>query len=144
MTGQFWPKQKDNLLARRRHVQPPFDQSVFHPSDFSEASENAFAQALAVALIRQTPFTSLPVGSDYLGEDEWTLFPALRETLERWRLHRSGDPVGEIVRGTEEDPADLIVMATAGCDGIVDALRGTLAERVLRRAPCPRLAVPSQ
>jgi nucleotide-binding universal stress UspA family protein len=38
--------------------------------------------------------------------------------------------------------ADLIVMATAGHHGFLDALRGSVSERVLRRAECPVLAVP--
>jgi nucleotide-binding universal stress UspA family protein len=32
----------------------PFVKSIFHPSDFSEASEVTFAHALAIALMRQS------------------------------------------------------------------------------------------
>ena len=32
----------------------PFVKSIFHPSDFSKASELAFVHALAIALVRQT------------------------------------------------------------------------------------------
>jgi nucleotide-binding universal stress UspA family protein len=60
-----------------------------------------------------------------------------------WRpLHHLGDPVDEIVKTAEEHEVDLIVMATAGHHGVLDALRGNVTERVLRRAPCPLLAVP--
>ena len=38
---------------------------------------------------------------------------------------------------------DLIVMATHGHHGFLDALRGSTTERVLRNAPCPLLAVPA-
>jgi nucleotide-binding universal stress UspA family protein len=38
--------------------------------------------------------------------------------------------------------ADLIVMATAGHQGALDALRGSTTERVVRQATCPVLAVP--
>jgi len=38
-------------------------------------------------------------------------------------------------------PADLIVMGTHGRTGLVHALLGSVAERVLRRAPCPVLTV---
>jgi nucleotide-binding universal stress UspA family protein len=34
-------------------------------------------------------------------------------------------------------------MPTAGREGVFDALRGSTTERVLRRAPCPLLAVPA-
>ena len=39
--------------------------------------------------------------------------------------------------------ADLIAMPTAGRHGILDALRGSTIERVVREAPCPVLAVPA-
>jgi nucleotide-binding universal stress UspA family protein len=35
-------------------------------------------------------------------------------------------------------------MATQGHHGVLDALRGSVTERVLRRAPCPLLAVPER
>jgi len=64
----------------------PILQHVFHPSDFSPASEAAFAHA------------------------------------------------------TE---ADLIVMATEGRNGFLDALRGSHSEQVLRQCACPLLAIPA-
>jgi nucleotide-binding universal stress UspA family protein len=39
--------------------------------------------------------------------------------------------------------ADLIVMATEGRNGVLDALRGSVTERVVRGAPCPVLAIPA-
>jgi hypothetical protein len=39
-------------------------------------------------------------------------------------------------------PADLIAMLTAGHEGVVDALRGSTSEQILRHSPCPVLAVP--
>jgi nucleotide-binding universal stress UspA family protein len=39
---------------------------------------------------------------------------------------------------------DLIIMATEGRRGIVDALRGSVTDRVVRGAPCPVLAVPAR
>jgi len=58
------------------------------------------------------------------------------------RLHRDGDPVDEIVAAAERLQADLIVMPTEGRHGVFDALRGSTTERVVRRSPCPVLAVP--
>lgn len=57
---------------------------------------------------------------------------------------RSGNVVDEILAAAKEGPADLIAMATAGHEGFLDALRGSTTERVVRHAPCPVLAVPSQ
>jgi nucleotide-binding universal stress UspA family protein len=59
------------------------------------------------------------------------------------RVARTGDVVDEILAATAECQADLIVMATAGHQGFLDALRGSTTERVLRHAPCPVLAVPA-
>ncbi len=62
-----------------------------------------------------------------------------------WRVERAsaeGDVVEAILGCSEEGDADLIVMATAGRQGFLDAIRGTTTERVLRGAKCPVLAVP--
>jgi len=61
-----------------------------------------------------------------------------------WRtLVENGDPVDGIVRAAERVNADLVIMATEGHHGFLDALRGSTTERVLRRVRCPLLAVPS-
>jgi nucleotide-binding universal stress UspA family protein len=54
---------------------------------------------------------------------------------------RPGAPVDEITAVAEALPADLVVMATAGRNGFLDALRGSTTERVLRQLRCPLLAV---
>jgi nucleotide-binding universal stress UspA family protein len=59
------------------------------------------------------------------------------------RAARSGNVVDQILAVAAECQADLIVMATAGHHGFLDALRGSTTERVLRHAPCPVLAVPA-
>ena len=56
---------------------------------------------------------------------------------------RPGDPVDEIVAAASEWAADLIVMTTQAHTGVLDALRGSTTERILRRASCPVLAVPA-
>ncbi len=56
---------------------------------------------------------------------------------------RSGSVADTIVGAAEEDEADMIVMTTEGHNGFLDVLRGSTTERVLRRAPCPLLAVPA-
>jgi nucleotide-binding universal stress UspA family protein len=64
--------------------------------------------------------------------------PTHRITIDR----RSGNVVDGILQAAAELGANLICMATAGHDGILDAIRGSTTERVLRHAPCPVLAVP--
>ena len=56
---------------------------------------------------------------------------------------RLGRPVEEILRRAEDMDADLIVMVTEGHHGFLDALRGSTTEQIVRRAPCPVLAVPA-
>ena len=46
----------------------PILQHVFHPSDFSPASETAFAHALKAALIAKATLTIFHVSSDREGE----------------------------------------------------------------------------
>lgn len=55
---------------------------------------------------------------------------------------RAGDPVEQILAAAGALKADLVVMATAGHHGFLDALRGSTTERVLRKLTCPLLAVP--
>jgi nucleotide-binding universal stress UspA family protein len=55
-----------------------------------------------------------------------------------------GDPAQEILRYAERHPIDLIVVGTHGRSGVSRVLLGSVAERVLRGARCPVLAVPSR
>ena len=62
-----------------------------------------------------------------------------------WQWHQrrtSGNVVESILAEAGRIKADLIVMATQGHDGFLDALRGSTTERVLSDAACPVLAVP--
>jgi nucleotide-binding universal stress UspA family protein len=53
-------------------------------------------------------------------------------------------PIVERLLGIARDQhVDLIAMPTAGRHGFLDALRGSTTEQVLRRAPCPVLAIPA-
>jgi nucleotide-binding universal stress UspA family protein len=66
--------------------------------------------------------------------------------VEGWtfrHLSRDGEVVDAILDECEEVGADLIVMATDGREGFLDAMRGTTTEQVLRGAKCPLLAVPA-
>ena len=81
-------------------------------------------------------------------EGDWT---ALRNLLESIRApsfnvpieHRleEGDPTTEILRVAEEAKSDLIVMNTHGRTGVGRLVLGSVAEHVLRKAPCPVLIV---
>jgi hypothetical protein len=66
----------------------PFVKSIFHPSDFSKASELACARALAIALIRRTELVIMHAGRESIGD--WARFPPVRKTLERWQVLAPG------------------------------------------------------
>jgi nucleotide-binding universal stress UspA family protein len=55
---------------------------------------------------------------------------------------RFGNIVKSIVDAAIEYDVDFIGMPTAGHHGVLDALRGSTTERVIRHAPCPVLAIP--
>jgi nucleotide-binding universal stress UspA family protein len=54
----------------------------------------------------------------------------------------SGVPAAEIVRYATRHGIDLIVLGTHGRTGVTRTLIGSVAERVVRTAPCPVLTVP--
>ncbi|MFN6116347.1 MAG: universal stress protein [Flavobacteriales bacterium] len=67
-------------------------------------------------------------------------------SLAGWKVEqvvRPGEVVGTIVHMAEAIDADVVVMATKGRDGFLDALRGTQTEQVVRSVSCPVLAVPA-
>lgn len=57
--------------------------------------------------------------------------------------HSQGPVVETITEAADAMDADLVVMATEGRHGFLDALRGSTTEAVLRRAHRPLLAVPT-
>lgn len=58
-------------------------------------------------------------------------------------LSRKGEVIDVIHETAQEVKADLLVLTTEGRNGFLDALRGSHSERILRRSPCPLLAIPA-
>lgn len=54
---------------------------------------------------------------------------------------RWGDAVDEIHAYASEQAIDLIVIATHGRTGLAHVLLGSVAERIVREAPCPVLTI---
>jgi len=145
--------------------EPIFVSSVFHPTDFSEGSHLAFAHALAVALLRETDLTILHAGRDFLAEDEWTKFPAVRRTLESWGCLEPGSPRSAVLeqlnvrvkkvnlrslrpaaaihRYVSEHEIDLVVLATEGREGMPGWLQPSMAESTAREPKLMTLFVPA-
>ena len=56
---------------------------------------------------------------------------------------RTGEPSMEIVKFAGDNQVDMIVMTTHGRSGISRLLMGSVAEHVIRKAPCPVLTLRS-
>lgn len=56
-------------------------------------------------------------------------------------IEQSDDPADEIVSYAKAHEINLIVMGTHGRRGVAHALTGSVAEKVVRTAPCPVLTV---
>jgi nucleotide-binding universal stress UspA family protein len=106
------------------------------------------APARAVEAVRR--FAHLLAGTDisifliHIGTSAPVVITASRELeFPQPVILRSGPVVRSILDAADEFEVDLIGMPTAGHHGVLDALRGSTTERVLRHAPCPVLAVPA-
>ena len=136
----------------------PF-KTVLFATDFSPASSVAFDVASALARDYRARLIALHVVepvhmgfaefTTYVGPDEdkgeaMKLLTAIRApsaavTIEHRLLE--GDPATVICETAAETGADLIVMGTMGRTGLSRLVMGSVAEEVLRRAPCPVLTV---
>jgi nucleotide-binding universal stress UspA family protein len=117
--------------------------SVLIPIDAAPDPRPAVAAAARVARMLQcarVTFTLVHVGKeDTLPEVRTSETPGWE-----WRcVTRPGDPAEVILEMAGEIAADLIVMATAGRHGFLEALQGSTTERIVRQAPCPLLAMPA-
>ncbi len=63
------------------------------------------------------------------------------EAEERVELGRPADIIVEIAR---KEGVDAIVMGTHGWTGLARAIIGSVADRVIRHAPCPVILVPTK
>ena len=137
----------------------PIIGSVLHPTDFSESSLVAFHHALKAAMSAKSRLTLLHVASDA----EWSKFPGIRETLERWGVlpdgspksavgelgitaskvvANEGEPVDAVLHFLERHPADLIVLATSRRGSHVPWLGKSVSAPVTRKAGEMTLLIP--
>ncbi len=140
--------------------------TILVPTDFSEASEAALRYGRALADAFGASLHLVHVMEDLLAH-AWAAeiytasVPNLREEIEKEARERlaamlpepdrthyraevgllAGNPFVEIVRYAKANSVDLIVMGTHGRGPIAHILLGSVAERVVRKAPCPVLTV---
>jgi len=63
------------------------------------------------------------------------------QTVETQTLVNVGPTAEKIIEAAQEKNADLIVMTTHGRTGFSHTLIGSVAEKVVRQAPCPVLTI---
>jgi nucleotide-binding universal stress UspA family protein len=132
--------------------------TILHPTDFSERSDWAFELACALArdhgsrlvIVHVAPSQVTVYGEMVLATPSELTFKELKDRLLRLKgpdlvfvEHRleEGDPAGEILRVVRDTHCDLIVMGTHGRRGLSRLLLGSVAEQVMRKAPCPVVTV---
>jgi nucleotide-binding universal stress UspA family protein len=132
--------------------------TVLHPTDFSQNSEFAFRVACSLArdynarliLLHESPPPMVIYAGGPVPAETWPNTEEVKEKLQQLegRIHKvrvesqvlEGDPVDMIVRAAEESGSDVIVMGTHGRSGLGRLLLGSVAESVIRKAPCPVLS----
>lgn len=132
-------------------------------TDFSDTAETAWEVACELARVQQAElmlvhvFVELPVYSEVAVTTIQRVWEEQRLWIEQQLaervqaatargltaryLLRTGTAPEEIARVTTDEGADLVVVGTHGRTGINRLLIGSVAERIVRIAPCPVLTV---
>lgn len=119
-------------------------QHVLVPVDFTPDPQ--IALDAAVSLLHLLKVAEAEISIIHISDKDQGP-PLVLPTEAGWKVNRflvSGEVVETILEVAKEKQPDLIVMATDGRNGFLDALRGTSTERVVREARCPVLAVPAK
>jgi universal stress protein A len=133
---------------------------ILVPVDFDQSSLKALDTAAKIAQQNDgTVFVLhiVPVDIDVTGMPQYVDLIKRQENVDRekltdiaqehlagmnWEiLDEMGPPAIVIAEVATKLPADLIVMVTHGRRGLARLIEGSIAEKVLRNAPCPVLAV---
>jgi nucleotide-binding universal stress UspA family protein len=137
---------------------------ILVPTDFSADADAAFKYALGLARKFDAPVHLLHVVEDPLAAGVWSseVYTAeiaglqlnlVRDAEERLRRSvpvdagtvstevRTGHAAKQILEAARATKADLVVMGTRGRTGVAHVIMGSVAERVVRLAPCPVLTL---
>jgi nucleotide-binding universal stress UspA family protein len=132
-------------------------EKILYPTDFSSYSNQAYFHAVGLAKLHKASLTVA-----YVFDPEKAVTPnstgdrdadrtywrrqleqihPLDESIPVRHVMLDGDPATELVRLAREQRFSLVVMGTHGRTGLERALMGSVAEKVLREAPCSVLVV---
>ena len=137
---------------------------ILWPTDFSPTAKAALPYALDLAADHEAQLVLLhvnPVTSMYVPEVSGAVWMDIRRKarlaaaqdlrrladmvkgrgIRRHTLVAEGVPFDQILRVAKKLKCDLIVLATHGRTGLKHVFLGSVAENVVRRAPCPVLTV---
>jgi nucleotide-binding universal stress UspA family protein len=141
---------------------------ILVPTDFSKIARHALEHAIVIGRWYRSNITALHVGNPMIlfgtvapvpptmvealagdsnrGELEtevrnW-LSPAAAAGLATDAIVEQGNPARCILAHARSLPADLIVIGTHGHGAFERLVLGSVAEKVLRKAPCPVLTIP--
>jgi nucleotide-binding universal stress UspA family protein len=131
--------------------------TILCPIDLAEPCESAFQLACSLARDRGACVLVLyvyppPSGHgevvarrqpDGYEEDLWRSLGRYQAQVPEGVYHRlaEGEPAREILRVAREAAAELIVLGTHGRRGLPRLVMGSVAEQVVRTAPCPVLTI---
>ncbi|HZO84051.1 MAG TPA: universal stress protein [Verrucomicrobiae bacterium] len=119
---------------------------ILVPTDFSEQSKQAFDAALSLAQHFHARLHVFHVVRDHSEERDaetelksWTREPI--EGIESVNTVSAGHAESEIVKYAEQHKIDLIVMGSHGRSGLARVFMGSVAQAVVRDAPCQVLTL---
>ncbi|MCS4541166.1 MAG: universal stress protein [Euryarchaeota archaeon] len=137
--------------------------NILVPTDGSEYSELAIPHAITIAkstgakittlyVVDTSAFAGIPAGGVWenmrklLQEEGKRAVARAKEITEKEGIEASttieeGSPADKIVEVAKNEDADIIIMGTAGKTGFNRFLLGSVAEKVVRGAPCPVMVV---
>jgi nucleotide-binding universal stress UspA family protein len=120
---------------------------ILYPTDFSSYSNQAYFHAVGLAETYGASLTVVYVHTPGSPGDKahWQsqleqVRPANPKIVVRHVL-LEGDPAAEIARFAADAGIDVIVIGTHGRTGVDRLVMGSVAERVMREAPCSVLVV---
>ena len=108
---------------------------LLHTLEVHLASTPTFGMGLAIPMYVNESRTAAEAALAGVLDPEWS---AGRKVV---KAVVEGSPKVEIVRYARTQAIDLIVLATHGRSGLAHVLIGSVAENVVRTAPCPVLTV---
>ncbi len=140
---------------------------ILCPTDFSENSEHAMKYALTLATLSKAELLLFHVVEPISYPQSTELFePVVDEISLTMKMEAAfqkqledqvaalkneyprisgkivtGTTFLEIIQAARDEGVDMIVMGTHGRTGLAHVLIGSVAERVVREAPCPVLTV---